>query len=241
VRLRIVCTRLSGEARPIPKEIEVKLKFESAAVARKKLARIGAKPVPGEVAAKDGRYQERNILFDTPDGGFARHGQLLRVRIESTPTSGKKAATRVLLTYKGPAEPSGEGRYKIRQENEVVVADVSAITSILEALGLRGWFRYEKFRTRFALSSSKKWAAGLHLELDETPVGVFLELEGPTSAIDRAAGELGFSPRNYITKNYLLLHMEDYRRKGLSVPQLAPGIIAGIPDMVFPESPSKKR
>jgi hypothetical protein len=35
--------------------------------------------------------------------------------------------------------------------------------------------------------------------------------------------------------------MEDCRRKGLSVPQLAPGIIAGIPDMVFPEPLSKKR
>ncbi len=219
----------------------MKLWFDGAAAARKKLARIGAKPVRGEVAGKDGRLHERNILFDTPDGGFARHGQLLRVRIESAPTAGKNSPSRVVLTYKGPAESSVEGRYKIRQENEVVVADADAISIILESLGLRGWFRYEKFRTRFALPASAKWASGLHLELDETPVGVFLELEGPTPAIDRAASELGFSHRDYITKNYLLLHLEDCRRKGLSVPQLAPGIVAGIPDMVFTESRAKKR
>jgi len=229
------------EVSPIPKEIEVKLRFESAKAARKKLARIGASPVRGAVAGKGGRYHERNILFDTPDGGFARHGQLLRVRVESPPTAGKKATSRVVLTYKGPAEASGEGHYKVRQENEVVVADADAISRILESLGLRGWFRYEKFRTRFALPSSKKWAAGLHLELDETPTGVFLELEGPTDSIDRAASDLGFSPRDYITKNYLLLHLEDCRKRGVSVPQLAPGIIAGIPDMEFGGSVKKKR
>jgi adenylate cyclase class 2 len=229
------------EVSPIPKEIEVKLRFESAKAARKKLARIGASPVRGAVAGKDGRYHEQNILFDTPDGGFARHGQLLRVRVESPPAAGKNATSRVVLTYKGPAEASGEGRYKVRQENEVVVADADAISKILESLGLRGWFRYEKFRTRFALPSSKKWAPGLHIELDETPTGVFLELEGLTDSIDRAASDLGFSPRDYITKNYLLLHLEDCRKRGVSVPQLAPGIIAGIPDMVFGESVRKKR
>ena len=33
---------------------------------------------------------------------------------------------------------------------------------------------------------------GLLIELDETPIGAFVELEGPAEAIDRAATELGF-------------------------------------------------
>ena len=41
-----------------------------------------------------------------------------------------------------------------------------------------------------------------------------MELEGPAAAIDRAAQELGFSKRDYILKNYLVLYMEDCRRKG---------------------------
>jgi adenylate cyclase, class 2 len=211
------------------------------ASARKKIARLGAKLVRREIGGKDGRVHELNILFDTPDGGFARHGQLLRVRVESAGGTNNKSAKRAVLTYKGPGEPQKEARFKVRDEREVVVADDAAMRGILEALGLRGWFRYEKFRTTFALPRTAKWAAGLHVELDETPIGVFLELEGPPNAIDRAAQELGFSRAEYITKNYLLLHVENCRRQGLSVSQLAPGVVSGIPDMVFAVKSKLKR
>ncbi len=215
-------------------EIEVKLAMANPAAARKKLARLKAKAVRHDIAPKDGRVHELNILFDTPDGGFARHGQLLRLRIESPSGSGKKRAQRVVLTYKGPAERPTIGRYKVRQENEVVVASAEAMQTILEALGLRGWFRYEKFRTTYAIPASARWAAGLVLDLDETPIGTYLELEGPAPAIDRAARELGSAPSDYITKDYLMLHVENSRRRGIAVPQLAPGIVTRIPDMVFP-------
>lgn len=211
----------------------MKLSMTSVAAARKKIAKLGAKVVRREVGGKDGRVHELNILFDTPDGGFARHGQLLRVRIESAGGTNPKSATRTVLTYKGPGEPQKEARFKVRDEREVVVADDAAMRGILEALGLRGWFRYEKYRTTFALPRAARWAAGLHIELDETPIGVYLELEGPTAAIDRAANALGFSRSEYITKNYLLLHVENCRRKGVSAAQLAPGVVSGIPHMVF--------
>ena len=234
------------EGETIPSEIEVKLSMASVAAARKKIAKLGAKLVRREVGGKDGRVHELNILFDTPDGGFARHGQLLRVRIESAGgANGKKAsskdAKRVVLTYKGPGEPQQQAGFKIREEKEVVVADDAAMRGILEALGLRGWFRYEKYRTTFALPGSARWAAGLQVELDETPIGVYVELEGPPGAIDRAASELGFSRADYITKNYLLLHVENCRRKGLAVAQLAPGVVSGIPDMVFAGGKKSKR
>lgn len=219
----------------------MKLPLRDTAAARKKLAKIRAKVLRREVAGKDGRVHELNILFDTPDGGFARHGQLLRLRIESPPVQGRKPISRVVLTYKGPAEAPEKGHYKVREENEVVVADARGMRTILESLGLRGWFRYEKLRTSFRLPGTAKWAAGLHIELDETPVGTFFELEGQPAAIDRAAQELGFSRQDYVTKDYLYLHIEDCRRKGVMVPQIAPGIVAGIPDMLFTQSPAKKR
>jgi adenylate cyclase class 2 len=209
--------------------------MKDAGRARKMLAKIGAKPVRHPAAGKDGRVHELNILFDTPQGGFARHGQLLRLRVESPVGRGSKAASRAILTYKGPAEGPARSHFKVREEYEVVVADSQAMHRILESLGLRGWFRYEKYRTAFTLPPSSKWATGLHLDLDETPVGIFLELEGPTSAIDRAARELGFAPSDYVTKDYLFLHIEQCRRGGIAVPQLAPGIVAGIPDMLFPK------
>src|SRR2546430_12204052 len=80
---------------------------------------------------------------------------------------------------------------------------------------MRGWFRYEKCRTTFRLPASKAWALGLLIELDETPIGTFVELEGPAAAIDRAATELGFSKHDYLSKNYLRLYMEECRRKGV--------------------------
>lgn len=176
------------------------------------------------------RIRERNIIFDTPDGGLAKHGQLLRIRTEIPEKGSRKRqgaqAQRVILTFKAPALPSPDagGRHKVRDETEVEVADAEALAKIFEGMGLRGWFRYEKYRTAYALPGSARWARGLLIEFDETPIGTFVELEGPPEAIDRAAGLLGFSRRDYVLKNYLQLYIEDCRRRG-EQPR----------DMVFPK------
>jgi adenylate cyclase class 2 len=94
------------------------------------------------------------------------------------------------------------------------VADATVLATIFEGLGMRGWFRYEKYRTTFRLPGSASWAKGLLIELDETPIGTFVELEGPAAAIDRAAHELGYSRRDYVLKNYLVLYVEECRRQG---------------------------
>ena len=112
------------------------------------------------------------------------------------------------------AEKESYGSYKVREETEVEVLEGGNLTRIFEGLGMSGWFRYEKYRTTFRLPASKTWANGLLIELDETPIGTFVELEGPASAIDRAAEELGFAKHDYVLKNYLRLYMEDCRRKG---------------------------
>lgn len=212
-------------------EVEVKLRVADPAALRRHLARLGFRPAAG------GRVHERNTLFDTPQGGLAKHGQLLRVRVEEPSgkagDAGRAGKNRAVLTYKGPAEPApatGGGqakRYKVRQEIEAGVADPKQLRLILEALGLRGWFRYEKYRTSYRPPGKLRWATGLQVELDETPIGVFVELEGPPEAIDRVAGLLGYSPADYITKSYLALYLDQCRKQGLP---------AG--DMVFP--PRKK-
>ncbi len=186
------------------------------------LKRIGARPIgPGT-----GRVHEENVIFDTPQGGLTKHGQLLRIRTETPEVHGKSKAARskqrVVATFKQPitrpagadAENASFGPHKIREEIEVEVGDAGTLTKIFEGLGMSGWFRYEKYRTTFRLPASRGWANGLLIELDETPIGTFAELEGPASAIDRGAEELGFSKRDYVLKNYLALYMEDCRRKG---------------------------
>ncbi len=205
-------------------ETEIKLRINDAKGLRRAFKKMGAVLV----GAGSGRVHEMNLIFDTPEGGLAKHGQLLRIRTE-TPEGGKPAKTgknaqRVVLTFKSPPEELAMGeaapavrdhRYKVRQEIEVVLADAAGLQKIFEGLGLRGWFRYEKYRTTYRLPERLKWTKGLLLELDETPVGTFLELEGPGEAIDRAAKELGYGVKDYVLKNYLVLYVEDCRKRGV--------------------------
>jgi adenylate cyclase, class 2 len=202
-------------------ETEIKLRIHNLKSFLRTLKRLGAKPISP-------RVHEENLIFDTPDGGLAKHGQLLRIRRETIAgsTKGKKptskSAPRVLLTFKSPPEQlaigssaSQHGRHKVREEIETVLPDASTLQKIFEGLGLKGWFRYEKFRTPYKLAARAKWAKDLLIDLDETPIGTFVELEGPGPAIDQAARELGFSHHDYVLKNYLVLYLDDCKRQSL--------------------------
>ena len=204
-------------------EREIKLKIEDARAFRRLLKKLGAEPV----GAGLGRVHEENIIFDTPQGGLAKHGQLLRIRTETLEPSGEskkqRPKPRVVLTFKRPvARPAASdgkgfspGPHKLREEIEMEVTDARTLATIFEGLGMAGWFRYEKYRTTFRLPASQAWARGLLIELDETPIGTYVELEGPAGAIDRAATELGYSTRDYVLKNYLTLYLEECRRRGI--------------------------
>ena len=102
------------------------------------------------------------------------------------------------------------------KETELEVTDGRALAKIFEGLGMRGWFSYEKYRTTWKLKAAERWAKDLLVEVDQTPLGTYVELEGPGEAIERAASSLGFSPKDYLTKNYLTLYAEDCRRKGVA-------------------------
>jgi adenylate cyclase class 2 len=198
------------------KETEIKLAVSDGKAFARKLKKLGARTI----GVASGRVHEMNVIFDTPDGGLAKHGQLLRIRTE-TPEAGakKKVAARVILTFKQPTVRGvdDEGsRFKVREETEVEVTNAEALAKILEGLGLRGWFRYEKYRTTWKLAAAAHWAKDLLIEVDETPVGTYVELEGPPEAIDRAAAALGYSRKDFLLKNYLTLYAEDCRRRGVS-------------------------
>ena len=204
------------------KETEIKLKISDVRAFHRALKRMRARPAaPGA-----SRVHEQNVIFDTPQGGLAKHGQLLRIRTQTPERRGKSKNSepkqRVVLTFKQPLtrtaevdpDSSSTFPYKVREEIEVAVAEAGNLTKIFEGLGMAGWFRYEKYRTTFRMPASKSWAKDLLIELDETAIGTFVELEGPAGAIDRAAQELGYSKHDYVLKNYLRLYLEDCRRKG---------------------------
>src|SRR5579863_3063007 len=200
------------------RETEIKLRVQDLGAFQAALARIGAKLVGM------GRVFEENVVFDSPDRILARRGQLLRIRTETR--KGDKAREsldqRFLLTFKRPTPeqrvtPASEvedSGYKVREEIEVELTEAEILSKIFDGLGMRPWFRYEKYRTTYQVESSKEWGNELLIELDETPIGVFVELEGPPEAIDRAAQELGFSKQEFILQNYFSLYVEECRRRG---------------------------
>src|SRR5690242_6476265 len=111
------------------------------------------------------RILEKNRVFDTPDLSLRRAGALLRVR---------QAGRLATLTYKGLAAP---GKYKSREELEIEISEAATVTAILERLGFRLVFRYEKYRTEYTQHGAKRTGGGI-VTLDETPIGCYLELEG---------------------------------------------------------------
>jgi adenylate cyclase class 2 len=168
-------------------ETEIKLRLEGGIGGMiSKLRTLGYLPGPREL--------EADQLYDFPDGSLRLSGRLLRLR---------SRGSRWLLTYKGPATP---GPHKSREELETGIEDGTTLSTILAALGYVPAFRYEKYRTTFRRDGEEG-----SVTIDETPIGVFLELEGEGDWIDRTATVLGFTPAEYLTASYSSLYQE-YRR-----------------------------
>jgi adenylate cyclase class 2 len=163
-------------------EVEIKLAVESAAKARALLRRLDFK-----VTAP--RVFERNLVLDDDQGSLRARGMLLRVR-----EAGKTST----CTFKGPDIP---GRHKRRVEREFIAYDSGSCLAVFAGLGFRESFRYEKYRTEFARGNDRGIAM-----LDETPIGVFMELEGPPRWIDATAKALSFTRDAYITASYARLY-----------------------------------
>ena len=171
-------------------EREIKLRFDSAEDARERILSIGATPLRGR------RLQE-DTLLDAEDDRLYQRRCVLRVRSENQ---------RSVLTFKGPIHP---GAMKVREEHETVASDGDTLLVILQELGFRDWFRYEKYREEFA-------AEDVVIAIDETPVGIFVEIEGGEEHIHQTAAALGKTEDDYVTDSYRTLFLEYVRAHGLS-------------------------
>ena len=171
-------------------EREIKLRFPSADQAREAVGATGATPLHGR------RLQE-DALLDTEDEQLRRQRCVLRVRMEN----GKSR-----LTYKGPVQPSV---MKVREELETVVGDGEVLLRVFRELGLHVWFRYEKYREEFSHED-------VIVAIDETPVGVFVEIEGTEHGIAEMTVALGRTPADYIVDSYRSLFLQHRDDCGLS-------------------------
>ena len=133
------------------------------------------------------RAVESKTLYDTPDRKMRARTEILRIRSYA----GKWTVTHKRLPDVGP----GEDAHKHRIETETEVADGSVLADVFQSIGLVPAFRYEKWRS--------EWSDGEgHCVIDETPIGIFAELEGEPEWIDRVAGQLGVDRSAYLTLSY---------------------------------------
>ena len=159
-----------------PIEREIKLRFDSAAAARAAVRATGAAP-------RRARRLQDDRLLDWPDGRLRERRCTLRVRDQSGAA---------VLTFKGPPLPAA---MKVREELETTAGDPALLLRLLERLGLRVWFRYQKYREEYALGD-------VVLAVDETPIGTFVELEGGERGITELAAALGRTAGDYVVESY---------------------------------------
>ena len=161
------------------KEIEIKFRLRNLEEIRKRLRRLGGK--------RKETVFERNWVFDFPDQNLWKNGKLLRLREE---TGNSK---NVYLTFKNRLKDS---RFKVMEEIEIRVSDFAKTSKLLEALGLRKVWEYQKKRENWELWKQK-------ITLDTLPViGEWMEIEGDEKGIEKIAKELGFEISQGTNKSY---------------------------------------
>jgi adenylate cyclase class 2 len=180
----------------MPSNLEVEIKFSVADVPalQRKLRATGFR-------LETKRTRERNTLYDLSGDILRNRKELLRLR---------QYGEKWTLTHKSKRRVT---THSSRVELETAVSDGKKMELILRALGYSPSFRYEKFRG--------EWTDGKgQVVVDETPIGNFCEIEGPSRWIDAVAKKLDVEKKNYITTNYAGLFAEWKARTGSGVEEM---------------------
>jgi adenylate cyclase class 2 len=161
-------------------EIEVKFPLTDRGALTRRLEEIGAHRLYPETF-------EDNIVLDRR-GELRTKGALLRVR---------KFGKYAIATYKGPM--SMEGGIKKREEVQTGVESFELAIELLDALGFKPVFRYQKFREVWRVKD-------VEIVLDRTPIGEYFEIEGPIDVIRSVASDLGMNMDQAIRQSYADLY-----------------------------------
>jgi predicted adenylyl cyclase CyaB len=142
------------------------------------------------------RHFEDNCLLDFPDGRLQASRCLVRVR---------NANGQAFLTYKGA--PRADGIFKVREELETRIEFGEITLQILERMGMRLCFRYQKYRHEFEIDEVK-------VAVDETPIGDYAEFEGSEAAIFNLAQKMKIEPSLFLRASYYSLYVEYCNKRG---------------------------
>ena len=177
-------------------EIEVKFPVANVLDLQNRLPQLGFHLVTP-------RTFEHNTLYDTPARDLRARREILRIR---------QYGPLCTVTHKrqpSPSDPVDTTRYKVRIETETTVAECEAMAEIFLRLGYTPAFIYEKYRTEWShTAGASSGTAAHHLVIDETPIGNFAELEGPTAWIDQTLAALNIDPSTCLTDSYGKLFLD---------------------------------
>lgn len=166
------------------REIEVKFAISSVSEILPVILDAGA------VLEQETRF-EQNLRWDDKNGTLTKTHQVLRLR-----DNGGTA----VLTYK--AEKLNTEGIADREEIETVVKNFGNTRLILERLGYEIVFVYEKYRSIYRLNDTG-------LFVDHTPIGDYIEIEGPDGESIRCTAELlGLDWNDRISNGYRALFMK---------------------------------
>jgi adenylate cyclase class 2 len=193
-------------------EIELKFPYSDPAALQALLPQLGFR-------LDTPRTFEHNTLYDTPARDLRTKKQLLRVR---------QYGDLCTVTHKRQPDQAAidTTRYKIRIETETTVADGPALSEIFQQLGYAPVFTYEKFRSEWSHTTEHS----AHLVIDETPIGNYVELEGPPEWIDRTLDALKIDSSTCLTDSYGKLFLDWKQRTGSDAEDLT---FAAIPTPVL--------
>ena len=180
-------------------EVEVKLACDDVG----RLRRAGL-----TLEVRRARHFEDNWLLDTAAQTLLKQGAALRIRF---------VGKRGWVTYKGLAAESVHSPLKVREEIECAVDSPDRLVALFERLGYRRAFRYQKYRTTYALQFQ-----GAHLEVafDETPIGNFVEIEGNETSVLGVLEMAGISAASSIRESYPELQAKRCRERGVPLEDL---------------------
>jgi adenylate cyclase class IV len=189
------------QSRPFD-ELEVKARITDLAGLRRALRRAGARiEFRGRMA--DRRYDRGRELIG--------RDEVLRLRTYRPPSRGR---ARAVLTWKGAA--SARGRYRHREELELVVDHPAGLHAVLTRLGFRVTLAIDRRIEVYRLGRAT-------LRLERYPrMDTLLEVEGPPRAIERAIRATGLERERFLPES-LPYFLTAYRRRTGRVPRLAIG------------------
>jgi adenylate cyclase class 2 len=160
-----------------------------------------------ELRVVESRHFEDNWLLDLPRRKLFRQGEALRVRS----VNGKG-----WITYKG-AVRQDQSPVKVREEIEFETDAPERAVELFARLGYHRSFRYQKYRTVYETVVDDQ---RLHVVLDETPMGNFIEIEGNEAAIVRVLEAAGFSAKDAVRQSYPELQASRCRERGVPIEDL---------------------